>query len=148
VADFIYQHFLPVTFNIKQTPAMFHRFDVLWTPTILVLDSDAVERYRIEGYLPKDEFSAQLEMSLGRVAFTHKQWAEAEDHYTDAVEKWPGSISGAEAMYWAAVSHYKKTNDHTVLAALAEQLQKRYPQNLWTKRAWAWMPSDVQAKSA
>jgi len=44
----------------------------LWTPTILVMDANGVERYRIEGYLPKNWFRARLEMGLGRVAFMHK----------------------------------------------------------------------------
>jgi hypothetical protein len=74
------------TINLKQAPAHFKRFDVLWTPTVLFLDSSGIERRRIEGYLPRGEFSAQLELALGRIAFMHKQWAEAEKWYNDVEE--------------------------------------------------------------
>ena len=57
---------MPLEAHIKERPAYFHRFDAVWTPTILILDSDGVERVRVEGYLPKEEFRAQLEAGLAR----------------------------------------------------------------------------------
>ena len=65
--------------------------------------------------MPKDEFQAQLEMGLGRVAFKEKRWLDAERIYSEVVEKHPKTSSGPEARYWRAVSHYKGTNDHIVL---------------------------------
>jgi hypothetical protein len=60
---------VPLSAHIKEHPAYFHRFDALWTPSVVILDANGVERFRIEGYLPKDEFRAQLELGLARVAF-------------------------------------------------------------------------------
>jgi len=65
----------------------FHRFDALWTPTILIMDSGGVERSRIEGYLPKNWFRARLEMGLARVAFMQKKWADAEKIYAAVAEE-------------------------------------------------------------
>jgi hypothetical protein len=42
------------------------------------MDAEGGERWRLEGYLPKEEFQANLEMGLARVAFTRKDWADAE----------------------------------------------------------------------
>jgi hypothetical protein len=39
-AEFIGQSFLPVKAPIKEHPAWFHRFDAVWTPTVLLLDSE------------------------------------------------------------------------------------------------------------
>src|SRR5689334_6816478 len=61
VAAIINKNFVPVEAHIKEHPAWFKRFDVNWTPTVLILDSQGKERHRIEGYLPKEEFEAQLE---------------------------------------------------------------------------------------
>jgi len=36
---FINDQFAPASVSIKKTPAAFHRFEVLWTPTVLLLDS-------------------------------------------------------------------------------------------------------------
>jgi outer membrane protein assembly factor BamD (BamD/ComL family) len=124
--------------HIKEHPAWFHRFDALWTPTVLILDSGGVERYRIEGYLPNSEFRAALGSGLARVAFTHKQFEDAEHRYADVVQQYPGSAAAPEAVYWRGVSHYKATNDHTILAAIAGELKSKYPGSVWAQKASPW----------
>lgn len=89
--------------------------------------------------MPKDEFQAQLEMGLGRVAFKEKRWADAERIYSEVVEKYPKTSSAPEARYWRAVSHYKGTNDHIVLGQVAQELQESAPENVWTKKAMPWL---------
>lgn len=129
---------MPLGAHIKEHPAYFHRFDALWTPTVLVLDSDGDERLRVEGYLPKDEFRAQLEMGLARVAFARKRWADAERLYAQVVERHADSKAAPEAVYWRGVSHYKATNDHTVLGEVATTLGERYPDSVWAMKASVW----------
>jgi len=111
---------------------------VLWTPTVLVLDSKGVERHRIEGYLPTDEFRAQLEVALARVAFMNKKWADAEQRYAAVLERYPNSKSAPEALYWKGVSHYKGTNDHTVLGELPGEFQQKYADSIWAMKTAAW----------
>ena len=129
---------MPVEAHIKEHPAYFHRFDAVWTPTVLIMDPDGNERWRIEGYLPKEEFRAQLEMGLARVSFMQKQWAEAERRYADVLERYPNSTSAPEALYWKGVSHYKATNDHTVLGELPGQFKEKYPESVWALKTAAW----------
>jgi TolA-binding protein len=129
---------VPLEAHIKEHPAYFHRFDSAWTPTVLILDSNGVERHRIEGYLPKDEFRAQLEMGLARIAFMSKDWANAEDRYTAVVDRFPNSKAAPEALYWKGVSRYKATNDHTVLGEMPEQFQQKYPDSIWALKTAAW----------
>lgn len=104
----------------------------------MILDSDGVERRRIEGYLPKDEFRPQLELGLARVAFMNKKWADAEEKYAQLVERFPHSKAAPEALYWKGVSLYKRTNDHAVLGELPEQLKQNYPDSIWTLKTAAW----------
>ena len=129
---------MPIEAHIKEHPAYFHRFGAVWTPTILILDSDGTERLRVEGYLPRDEFRAHLEMGLARVAFMRKQWDEAERRYAQVVERYPDSKVAPEAVYWRGVSRYKQTNDHTVLGEVPEQLKERYPDSVWALKASVW----------
>jgi outer membrane protein assembly factor BamD (BamD/ComL family) len=110
----------------------------VWTPTVLILDSDGTERLRIEGYLPRDEFRAQLEMGLARVALMRKQWAEAERRYAEVVERYPDAKVAPEAVYWRGVSRYKQTNDHTVLGEVPEQLKAKYADSVWALKASVW----------
>ena len=129
---------MPLEAHIKEHPAYFHRFGAVWTPTILILDSDGTERLRVEGYLPRDEFRAHLEMGLARVAFMRKQWDEAERRYAQVVERYPDSKVAPEAVYWRGVSRYKRTNDHTVLGEVPGQLDETYPDSVWALKASVW----------
>jgi len=126
---------VPVEAHIKEHPVYFHRFDALWTPTILILDSEGKERWRIEGYLPKTEFHARLELGLARVDFMHKLWSQAEQRYAAIVERYPQTAAAPEAVYWRVISRYKMTNDHTVLGAAAEELSQKYPGSEWALKA-------------
>jgi hypothetical protein len=129
---------VPLEAHIKEHPAYFRRFSAVWTPTVLILDLEGVERLRIEGYLPKDEFRAHLEMGLARVAFMRKKWADAEGRYAEIVERHPDSKVAAEAVYWRGVCRYKQTNDHTVLGEVPEQLKERYADTVWALKASVW----------
>lgn len=103
-----------------------------------MLDENGKERHRIEGYLPKEEFAAQLLLGLARVSFMQKKWADAEKLYAEIVEKYPNTDAAPEAVYWKAVSHYKATNDHTVLGDVPKTLQQKYPDSVWAKKAIPW----------
>ena len=106
---------------------------------MIILDPNGKERFRIEGYLPRDEFRAQLELALARVAFMSKNWADAERRYTEVLERYPESKSAPEALYWKGVSQYKATNDHTVLGELPGQFEQKYPESSWALKTAAWV---------
>jgi hypothetical protein len=125
--------------HIKEHPAWFHRFDAVWTPTVILLDSEGHERVRLEGYLTNTDFLAALESGLGRIAFVHKNYADAEGWYADVVTRFAQSHSAPAAMYWHAVSRYKATNDHSVLGQVAEELRDKYPGNVWASKAIPWL---------
>jgi hypothetical protein len=136
--SFIHEYFVPVGAHIKERLAYFHRFNALWTPTVLVLDSDGVERARIEGYLPNSEFRAHLEIGLGRMDFMHKQWGEAQRRYAQVEQKYSNTSIAPEAMYWRGVSRYRATNDHKALDEIAGELKAKHPESVWTKKASIW----------
>ena len=140
MSSFIAAEFIPVEAHIKERSAWFHRFDVSWTPTVLIMDSSGIERYRIEGYLPKPEFRAELMLGLARVAFKSKNWADAERKYGEVVEGHPDTLVAPEAQYWTGVSQYQRTHDHEILTQTAQVLQQKFPRNLWTVKASVWLP--------
>jgi len=55
---------------------------------VLLLDSEGKERVRLEGYLPNNDFVAALMSGLGRIAFVHKKYADAERWYGDVVARY------------------------------------------------------------
>jgi TolA-binding protein len=102
------------------------------------MDSQGVERYRIEGYLPKNWFRARLEMGLARVQFMHKKFADAEKIYAAIIEQHADTGVVPEAIYWRGVCHYKATNDHTVLTEVAKELAEKYPDDESTLKSVPW----------
>ncbi len=125
--------------HIKEHPAWFHRFDAVWTPTVLILDSSGKERARVEGYLPNTDFVAALTNGLGRIAFMQKKHADAARWYDVVLTQFAQSHFAAEAMYWKAVSQYRASHDHTVLNKLAQDLQAQYPSSVWAAKAIPWL---------
>jgi thioredoxin-related protein len=110
--------------HIKENARNFHRFEAVWTPTVLVLAADGKERGRLEGYLPKNEFRAFLEMGLARVDFMQK--------------KWSNSKFAAEAIYYRGVSRYSQSHDSGDLAATAQVLADKYTGSEWQLRSLPW----------
>jgi hypothetical protein len=141
------EHFLPVRIHVREQPDAWkrlgERYGVQWTPAILVVDPLGVERHRIEGFLPADELLAHLTLGLGKSAFAHQQFGEAERWFRELVERYPRTDAAPEALYWAGVALYKKTNDATALAHTAEALMRQYPDSVWTKKASVWLKPEV-----
>lgn len=130
---------MPIEAHIKEHPAYFHRFEAVWTPTVLILNANGTERMRIEGYLPKEEFRPQLELGLARILFMNKDWPEAERKYAEVLQRYPDSKAAPEALYWEGVSRYKATNDHTILGGLPGQFKEKYPDSIWALKTLAWI---------
>jgi hypothetical protein len=119
--------------HIKENPTWFHRFEAVWTPTVLLLDSDGKERVRLEGYLPNSDFLAALESGLGRIAFVQKKYVDAEGWYDDVVARFGQSHFAPEASYWGDV---------------AEELRKTHPSSVWAAKAIPWLPKQSKREVA
>ena len=142
VREFIARHFIPVRVHPRETPDAFRelgdRYDAHWTPAILLLDSGGTERHRFEGFLPADEFLAQLALGVAKAAFARKDYAAAERAYRDVLERFPDAEPAAEAQYWAGVSKYRATNDAAALKATADAFAQRYQTSTWATKASIW----------
>jgi hypothetical protein len=127
-----------VEVHIKENPTSFRRFGAIWTPTVLVLDEGGVERWRIEGYLPRDEFRTDLELALARLSAVKKKWADAQARYQRVLDERPDAKRTPEAIYWRHVSEYSQTRDHASLGRAAQELKTRFPESQWAIRASIW----------
>ncbi len=114
------------------------RFGVHWTPTALLLDSNGVERHRIEGFLPASDFASQILLGLGHMAFAAQNWKEAQQRFAEVLEKYPDSEAAPEALYWKGVAKYKETGDASPLGETARAFQTRYTTSSWAKKASVW----------
>jgi TolA-binding protein len=138
VESFINDNFIPVKIHIKEQPKTFERFGAQWTPTIQVLDPDGTKRHQFEGFLPPDDFLAQLKVGLAYSAFARQDWKEAESRFDDIVKALPGTDAAAEALYWLGVSRYKNSGDAAFLQQTAEAFKTQYKDSTWAKKASVW----------
>jgi TolA-binding protein len=138
VEHFIREYLVPVKIHIKEHPEQFQRFGAQWTPTIQILDADGTKRHQFEGFLPADDFLAQLKLGLAHAAFAKEEWAEAERRFRDIVDALPNSDAAPEALYWAGVARYKGKGDASALSDTAGAFKKRYAASTWAKKASVW----------
>jgi hypothetical protein len=142
VVALVEQNFIPVRVHVREQKDDFkrlgERYGAQWTPTILVLDSAGEERHRIEGFLPTEDFLAQLSLGLAHSAFKRGDHAEAEQRFRDVVDSYPGTDAAAEALYWAGVAKYKASGDAAALKETARQFGERYKDTSWAKKASVW----------
>jgi thioredoxin-like negative regulator of GroEL len=138
VTEFITSHFVTARVHIKEQPAMWHRFGVRWTPTVLVLAPDGKEVRRVEGYLPADELLGQLGLALGYLAVAKKEWPRAEQEFERVADEFPETDAAPEAQYWAGVARYSASHDASALKETARRFAQRYKTTSWAKRASVW----------
>lgn len=122
---------------MKRNPEAMERFDVQWTPTLLVLDANGKERHRIEGFLEAGPLLAQLRIGLAHAAFANQQWDDAERLFEEAVSS--GDADAApEGAYWAGVTRYKRSGDAAALGATHQRLSNEFAGTTWAKKASIW----------
>jgi TolA-binding protein len=142
VAKFVNENFLPTRVHVRDDSALFvkygEKYNAQWTPTVLELDENGVERHRIEGFLPTEDFLAQLMLGRAQMAFAEGRWEEAERRFREVVDQFPASDAAPEALYWAGVAPYKATHDPASLGATARAFRERYQDTSWAKKASIW----------
>ena len=134
--------FVPIRIHVRDAGDVYSRVSqqlyVQWTPTVLILDEDGIERHRVEGFLPVDDFLAQLKLGLARIAFQRGAFDEAERRFRQVVDEHPQSEAAPEALYWIGVSRYKGQGDASALAETARAFSTRYTDSAWAKKASVW----------
>ena len=142
VARFVNENFIPARVHVKDDAAAFKKYgeqyNAHWTPTVLELDPNGEEFYRVEGFLPLDDFLAQLMLGRAHMDFKQAKWPEAEKRFREIVDKLPKAEAAPEAMYWAGVSRYKGTQDATALKETGKSFTQRYQDSSWAKKASIW----------
>ena len=142
VAQLIAERFVPVRVHVKDDAKEFQRLsgllNALWTPTTLIVDPPAIERHRIEGFLPALDFRSQLELGLAKAHFARGEFSDAERAFSDVLERYSATDVAPEAQYWAGVSRYKASGDPSALTDTARRFRERYADSSWAKKAEVW----------
>ena len=114
---------------------MVKRYSVKWTPTIIILDSDGNEHHRFIGFLPPEDFTAQLILGKGKAEFDLDHFEQAIQCFQEILGRYPKADAAPEAQYYLGVAKYKASHDPKQLKLGLEALRKDYPNSEWTKKA-------------
>jgi len=150
VAEFVSERFVALKFNVKEPHLDFKealgRGKVLWAPLLVFLDGRGSELRRYVGFLPPDEFLAELRLVLGLSEMTHANFQEALRWFDSAADDYPESSAAPEALFWAAGAAYRLEGLAGVVRRW-DDLRARYAETTWARRADV-VPDDVRIKIA
>lgn len=107
---------------------------VPWTPSFVFLDADGAEHHRFIGFLPAEEFRAQVVLARAKEAFQKGRYEEARRRYADIVYRFPASDAAPESVYWTGVCDFKISKDLEKLYAACRETARRYPNHVWGKK--------------
>ena len=142
VTRLISESFVPVRAHVKEQAGEFkrlgERFGAQWTPTVLLIDGKGQERHRIEGFLPAEDFLAQLQLGAAHATFAAGDYAAAAQLYDEVVSTSGTSDAAPEAQYWAGVSRYKASGDAAALKETARRFTERFQDTSWAKKSSVW----------
>lgn len=148
VAAFVSEHFVPIKFNAKEPHPDFKealgRGKFLWAPLLIFLDGRGSELRRYVGFLPPEDFLAELRLVLGLSAMTHSNLDEALTWFDGAAERYPQAGVAPEALFWGAAAGYRLHGLKEVVRRW-DDLRARYPESPWARRVDV-VPPEVRAK--
>jgi hypothetical protein len=135
VQQFLREHFTPVRLDVHHAAEAVPLYHPHWTPTLLVLNAAGVEEHRVIGYLPPEEFRAELELGLAKTFIGREEWEHALIHLRETVTHFPETWAAPEAQYWLGVVRYRAEGTPEGLLAEWNVLLERWPESRWARSA-------------
>ncbi len=95
--EVIDQNLIAMRVQIGSNPVLANRFKVQYTPTVIVLDGDGVERQRTVGFLPPEEFVPSLLLGIGKSHYFNDRFKQASEALRQLLENYADSRWSYEA---------------------------------------------------
>ena len=127
--------FIPLQIDFNKNKALVKRYSIKWTPTVVILDQDGEEHHRFVGYLPPEDFIAQIILGKGKAEFDLDHFEQAMQCFQEILVRFPKTEGAPEAQYYLGVAKYKASHDPKELKLGLGVLQRDYPNSEWTKKA-------------
>lgn len=134
VANYIGKNFIPLQINVLSGSQIINEYRVVWTPTIVIVDTKGTEYYRFVGFLPPEEFIPQLQFGLAMMAIHKQEYKTASLQLSQVIYTYPKSSVAPEALYWLGVSDYKSSHDVNALLRSWKKLKSEYSHSTWAQR--------------
>jgi thioredoxin-related protein len=108
---------------------------LMWTPSFIFQDHRGIEVRRSVGFLPPDEFKAELLCVLGLIELQQARNQTAFERLEQVKETLPNTNVAPEAIFWAGVALFRQHGgDKEVLRDYWQNLNQQYPSSTWWTR--------------
>lgn len=74
VIEFIENNLIPLRISFDAQPFA-SQFNLKWTPTLIILDTEGKEQERIIGFLPPEELIPSLMLGIAKALFNHEKFS-------------------------------------------------------------------------
>lgn len=143
VAGFLPDHFVCLKLDTSAPTRDFRRIlgqeGLRWTPTFVLTDHTLRQLRRIIGFLPPDDFLAELRLALGLAALARARNETALASLRAVTDLHPQSYVASEALFWAGIAAFRVAGrDKAALRDSWELLRQCYPDSTWAQRASVW----------
>ncbi len=135
VIEFIKQNVIAARLLADQQPWATD-YTIKWTPALLIVDAEGKEHSRTVGFLSAEELIPALLMGIGAWHMNSDAFTAAIGCFDRVLAEAPGSDAAPQAIFERGVALYKSTHNPLPLKEAYNQLQARYPESQWTKRAY------------
>lgn len=119
--------------NCRADQPHFRQYQVIWTPTVAMLDRRGTAHYQSPGFLPPDHFLSMLRIGLARSLCAWGRYDEAAMHL-GPVAAAPHNPFAPEALYWLGVARYLKTHQRAPMLEAWNRLRAEHPESVWAAR--------------
>ena len=133
VIDAITSRFVPLKLDHRDPHV--RKLNLVWLPTIYILDPREVIHYRSVNSLPPEDLLDVLDLGETHARLKQGKNELANQLLSDALARRPHGPLTDELLYWSGIARYfAGGHDHAARDAVWGELQERYPESIWSHR--------------
>ena len=133
VREAVASRFVALRLHLKEPHV--RTLNILWMPTVLVLDRRGVEHARNVNSVPPAEFLDFLDLGEAHARMKEGQYETAERLLAAALARRDRGPLTDELLYFHAIAAYfTGHHDHAARDRIWRDLAERFPDSIWTKR--------------
>jgi hypothetical protein len=110
------------------------RFQVRWTPRLLVLDGEERVQQQALGFQSPGQLVPWLTLGAAKSFFSAAVYGAAEGILQRVIDGYPGSMAAPEAVYLRAVARFRQDHDSAHLKSAHLTMVKDYADSIWVER--------------
>jgi len=135
VSAFIAEHLVPLKLQLNRPEDRehFRAYQVIWTPTLAILDRRGTLHYHSPGFLPPALFLSVLHIGLARAQLAWARYDDAAAHLSVVADEHTNAFT-PEALYWLGVARYLKERKRAPMMEAWNRLRQTYPDSVWAAR--------------